>query len=226
MTFAAVKALLFDLDGTLVDSVPDLAEAVDRMLADFGHPPAGEAKVRLWVGTGSRSLVSRALSDAKGGQADDELIERALANYFDHYEARLCVRSRLYEGVSDTLARLRSEGYPLAIVTNKPERFVRPLLDGLGIAQHFSAMIGGDTLAQRKPHPQPLLHAADALGVEPTQALMIGDSRNDIEAARAARIPVVCVPYGYNHGRDVREYHPDRLIERFGDLLTLLSEAA
>src|SRR5690625_700309 len=142
MTFAAVKALLFDLDGTLVDSVPDLAEAVDRMLAEFGHPPAGEAKVRLWVGTGSRSLVSRALSDAKGGQADDELIERALANYFDHYEARLCVRSRLYEGVSDTLARLRSDGYTLAIVHNKPERYVSTLHVVLSTPQILSDLFG------------------------------------------------------------------------------------
>ncbi len=226
MRLADIQAVLFDLDGTLVDSVPDLARAIDRMLAEFDRPPAGEAKVRDWVGNGSLNLVRRALSGRMEGDVDPELANQALERYFFHYSNNLSTHSQLYPGVEETLSQLATAGYALAVVTNKPARFAEPLLNDLGIGKYFSVIIGGDTLPERKPHPAPLLHAAQQLGVTPSRTLMVGDSRNDIEAARAAGMPVVCVPYGYNHGRDVREYSPDAVVSGFRDILALLNEAA
>jgi phosphoglycolate phosphatase len=218
--------LLFDLDGTLVDSAPDLARAVDRMLLEFERPPVGEEQVRRWVGNGSRRLVKRALTGRMDGEVEEELAAHALQRFFHHYSNSLSAHSRLYEGVAEALPKLRANGYALGVVTNKPVRFAEPLLRELGILGYFSAIIGGDCLPQRKPDPEPLLHAAQLLGTAPACTLMVGDSRNDVEAARAAGMPVVCVPYGYNHGRDIREFEPDAVIHGLHELLPLLTEAA
>jgi phosphoglycolate phosphatase len=218
---AGARAVLFDLDGTLVDSVPDIAIAVDGMLAEFGRAPAGEAQVRGWVGNGGRMLVRRALAgDAAGVPDEDPLLPRAMDVFFDHYTRSNGTASRLYPGVREALDALRARGLPLATVTNKPARFVAPLYERLGILSHFAELVGGDTLPVRKPDPAPLLLACARLAVEPRAALMIGDSRNDIEAARAAGCPVVAVDYGYNYGRPIAEAGPDRVLS---DLRSLLS---
>lgn len=226
MSFEAVRAVLFDLDGTLVDSVPDLATAVDATLAEFGREPAGEARVREWVGNGAQRLVKRALTGSMDGEPPAALFEQAFPRFLEHYGRHLSDRSRLYPGVAEALATLRAQGLALAVVTNKPERFVAPLLSALGIARDFAVVVGGDTLARKKPHPAPLLHAADALGAAPAATLMVGDSRNDVLAARAAGMGIVCVPYGYNHGEDIRLAAPDAVVEDLRELASLLKPTA
>lgn len=211
------SALLFDLDGTLIDSVPDLAQAVDRMLADLGCAAAGEALVRTWVGNGSLKLVQRALDHA-GGESSEAAVDIAQERFFLHYEACCTDRSRLYGGVLACLRKWAGRGVPMACVTNKPGRFTGPLLDHFGLAALLPVAVSGDTLPTRKPAPEMLLHACGQLGVEPAAAWMIGDSRNDVLAARAAGMAAICVSYGYNHGRSVAEEGPDRLLDSLAEL--------
>lgn len=226
MDLAGIRALLFDLDGTLVDSVPDLSAAVDAMLLELGRAPVGEDAVRDWVGNGAQRLVKRALTGTMEGEPEPALFERAMPSFLAHYEAHLSVTSRLYPGVREGLAWMRSAGYRLAVVTNKPERFIAPLLGALGIADGFAALVGGDSLPQKKPAPEPLLHAARLLGSAPAQTLMVGDSRNDVLAARRAGMAVICLPYGYNHGEDIRLAAPDAVVEDLQALAQLLRRVA
>lgn len=217
---SGIRAVLFDLDGTLVDSVPDIAVAVDRLLADLGREPAGEARVRYWVGNGGRMLVRRALAfDVAGVADDDPLLPQAMDIFFAHYHETNGRASRLYPGVAEALDAFAARGLPMATITNKPHRYIEPLYAQLGILHHFPVLIGGDTLAVKKPDPAPLHHACALLGVTPAEALMVGDSHNDIEAARAAGCPVVAVDYGYNYGRPIAEDRPDRVVP---DLRALL----
>lgn len=216
----SAHALLFDLDGTLVDSVPDIAVAVDRLLLDLGREPAGESRVRFWVGNGGRMLVRRALAfDASGVADDDPLLPQAMDMFFAHYQRSNGNASRLYPGVAEALDGFAARGLPMAIITNKPHRYIEPLFATLGILQHFPVLIGGDTLPVKKPDPAPLYLACEKLGVAVRNALMIGDSKNDIDAARAAGCPVVAVDYGYNYGRPIADDKPDRVISDLRELL-------
>jgi phosphoglycolate phosphatase len=226
MSFSGIRAVLFDLDGTLVDSVPDLATAVDAMLAELDREPAGEARVRQWVGNGAQRLVKRALTGAMDTEPAPDVFEQAFPRFLDHYARHLTDRSQLYGGAREALAALRGEGLALGLVTNKPERYIAPLLGALGIAQDFAVVVGGDTLAQKKPHPAPLLHAARQLGAAPAATAMVGDSRNDVLAARGANMRVICVPYGYNHGEDIQRAEPDALVEDLRDIMGLLKSNA
>lgn len=187
------KLVLFDLDGTLVDSALDIAEAVDRMRVELGLQPVGEARVRGWIGDGVRVLLQRALADA--GQASD--LDALMPRFMVHYEACLLLHARVYPGVRETLDALAARGVAMALCTNKPARFVPPLLDAMGLAHHFEAMVGGDSLPERKPSPLPLLHLAAHFGQAPADCLMVGDSGADAEAAHAAGMPLVLVRYGY-----------------------------
>lgn len=218
-----IQALLFDLDGTLLDSVPDLAGAVDAMLEGLGHSPAGVERTAAWVGNGARLLVARALAHADGlageGDVPETLLDRAQQDFLRHYEQRLAVHSTLYPAVAETLDKLRLCGFRLAVVTNKPGRFVPPLLAHFGIGRHFQLVLGGDALPEKKPSPEPLLHCARHFGLAPSQCLMVGDSRTDVAAARAAGMQVVCVSYGYNHGGDVADCTPDAVLNSLAELL-------
>ncbi|WP_210395638.1 phosphoglycolate phosphatase [Motiliproteus sediminis] len=215
------EAVLFDLDGTLVDSVPSLAAAVDRTLAALGRPQAGVDKVRDWVGNGAQKLVERALAgnrEALPAPAADQ-VEDALALFLEFYGEQPEVGTRLYPGVSECLQQLSARQVPMAVVTNKPERFVPPLLDSFGIDGHFALVLGGDSLATKKPHPAPLQHAAEHFGVAPERCLMVGDSMTDVRAARAAGMPVACVSYGYNHGTPISEAGADWTVDSLTELL-------
>jgi phosphoglycolate phosphatase len=218
--------ILVDLDGTLVDSVPDLAWCVDELMQRLGRPVWGEAKVRTWVGNGVDRLVKRALTGEMHAEPDAALFERALAIYSELYQVNNAVRSRLFPGVNEGLLRLQAAGYKLGCVTNKAARFTEPLLRDLGIRDLFGIVVSGDTTPQKKPHPAPLLHAADFFKVRPERALMLGDSRHDVDAARAAGFAAVCVSYGYNHGEDIRGARPDAVIDSFTELPALLERAA
>lgn len=199
------EAILFDLDGTLVDSAPDLCAALNAALAEQEEPPVSEAEVRRWVGNGARMLVVRALA-ARG--LPESLADTVLAAFMRHYEARLCVHSEPYAGVVPALQRLHDAGWRLGCVTNKPERFVCPLLGALDLEAYFSVFVGGDTLASKKPDPAPLTFAAERLGAEPRKAVMVGDSLADVRAAHAVPCAVVCVDYGYNYGQDIAQADP------------------
>lgn len=213
-------ALLFDLDGTLVDSAADLAAGVDRMCAALGLPPRGVAAVRDWVGKGIAVLVDRALAGRMEGGAPADLHARGLALFEEFYAEESGRHGTVFPGVMATLEELTRRGAKLACVTNKPERHTRPLLDQCGLAPFFSVVIGGDTLPVRKPHPGQLLEACRRFGAAPADTLMVGDSENDLAAGRAAGCPVVLVTYGYTEGRPVASLGADRLI---GDLRELLS---
>ncbi len=221
-----VRALLFDLDGTLVDSAPDMAVAVDRMLVDVGHPAAGEERVRRWVGNGARRLVMRALTGRVDGEPPEADVDRALTLFLRYYEERLSVRSRLYPGTRGGLDRLRTDGYGLACVTNKPEGLARQLLRDMGLDDVLPVVVGGDTLTVRKPDPAPLHHAMAALGAPAEHTLMVGDSRADVDAGRNAGTGVVCVPYGYSQGEDVNAMAPDAVVASIEELHGFLRGAA
>lgn len=217
------QMILIDLDGTLVDTAPDLAYSVDLMMKHLKMPARGEAAVRTWIGNGVPRLVRRALVGASHGEPDEALYNKAYPVFLDLYEKNVCVHSRLYDGAQQALEFLKRTGYRLGCVTNKAARFTEPLLQKLGVHQYFEIIISGDTLEKKKPDPAPLIYAADYFNITPRLSLMVGDSINDVQAARAAGFPVVCVNYGYNHGEDIRDAHPDAVIDSLAQLEVLLT---
>ena len=219
---ARPEMILIDVDGTLVDSVPDLAYCVDEMMRRLGRPVHGEARVRDWVGNGVERLVRRALVGQLEGEPSDEDFERAYPLFLELYAENTAKRSRLYPGVREGIQAMKAAGYRLGCVTNKAARFTEPLLKDLGVRDAFEIVISGDTLPKKKPDPAPLLHAAEFFGVEPARALMIGDSVSDVKAARAAGFRIVCMSYGYNHGEDIRGCGPDAVIDDMTQLLPLI----
>lgn len=218
--------ILMDLDGTMVDSVPDLAYCIDGMMERLGRPTRGEAAVRNWVGNGVERLVQRALTGQLEGQPVAADFELALPIFLDLYRANTSRRSHLYPGVREGLDYLRTAGYRLGCITNKAAQFTEPLLRNLGVRDYFEIVISGDTLPRRKPDPLPLLHAAQHFGVEPGDALMVGDSVSDVKAARAAGFGIVCMSYGYNHGADIRTANPDAVMDSLVEIRGLLEQAA
>ena len=220
-----VKAVMIDLDGTLLDTVKDLGIAVNLMLQRLGRRPHDETLVRSFVGKGVPNLVKRALVGALSGEPDAALFERALPLYLDCYAGVNGRYTTLYPGVLDGLEALKHAGFPLACVTNKAERFTLPLLAQMRIAHYFSIVISGDTLPQKKPDPLPLTHTCRHFGIAPAQMLMVGDSMNDAQAARAAGCPVFCVTYGYNEGADVRELDVDAIVESLLEATRLITKS-
>ena len=219
---SALSAALIDLDGTLVDSAHELATAIDRMLAEAGHPAAGVAKVREWVGDGVDMLVSRALTDATGQTPDAARQREARARFDTFYAEVLGTESPLYPGVVEGLDRLRAAGIRTACITNKSKIFALSLLGALGIAQRFDLVVAGDSVAAKKPDAAPLQHAADRLGVSLADCVMIGDSSIDVAAARAAGCPAWCVRSGYNRGEPIDSAGADAVFDRFDELVEAL----
>lgn len=219
------EMVLIDVDGTLVDSVPDLAFCVDEMMKQLGMPVHGEAKVRHWVGNGVERLVRRALIGKLDGEPDEALFAKAYPIYLELYAENTSARSLLYPGVKEGLAYLKAAGYKLGCVTNKAAQFTIPLLKDLGVYDEFAIVVSGDTLPQKKPDPAPLLHVAKHFGVSPAKSLMIGDSVSDVKAARAAQFQIICMSYGYNHGMNIRDAHPDAVIDSMAELEGLLGSA-
>lgn len=208
----AVKAVAVDLDGTLLDTLPDIAEATDRMLRDLGRSAVGAEVVRGFIGRGIPTLVKRVLTGALDGEPDPNVFARALPLFQRHYRDTFDQRSYPYPGAVEGLERMRAAGLKLACVTNKAEAFTLPLLAATATDRLFDLVVSGDTLPRKKPDPLPLLHIAQQFGVEPAQLLLIGDSDNDVDAARAAGCPVVCVPYGYSGSRQVRDLDCDAIV--------------
>jgi len=210
-----VGAIAFDLDGTLLDTVHELATAVNALLDELGHPPLALEVVGALIGKGMANLVRRALAlatDASPEAVDDGEVRDALGRYQAHYASRLGHETRLFPGMVEGLLRLEAMRVPLAVITNKATRFVRPHLAAAGIERFFSLVIGGDDLPTKKPDPGPLRHAAAVFGIPTGRLLMVGDSGNDVEAARGAGCPVLVVPYGYREGRPVHELEADGIV--------------
>ena len=227
MTTVDVRAVLFDLDGTLLDTVPDLHAAVCAMLADLGRPALPEEAVRSYVGRGIANLVKRVLADSLDAAEDDSPAPaEALASFRRHYARENGRRTQLFPGAREGLEAIRAKGLPMAVITNKAEAFTRPLLEMTGLAEFFSVVVSGDNLPRHKPDPMSLVWTCGRLGVSPTDALFIGDSVNDFLAARAACCRVFLLPYGYNEGRDVRELDCDAIVPSIISAASLIRHRA
>lgn len=210
--------IAFDLDGTLVDSAPGLADAVDLALKEFGLPAAGVERLSTWIGNGADVMVERAVRWAEGDMSPEFC--QNVRDRFDHYYAETAASgSKLYPQVKQTLAALKEKGVPMGLITNKPTPFVAPLLNSLDIAEYFTVVIGGDDVAQKKPHPAPMYLMLAKLGLRASELVFVGDSRNDIQAAQAAGCRCVGLTYGYNYGESIALSKPDRVLEHFADLL-------
>lgn len=214
---------LIDVDGTLVDSVPDLAWCVDAMMRELGLQERGEASVREWVGNGVPKLVERALGNALEPEVDETLYNKAYPIYLDLYADNTSKRSLVYPGVFEALDHFKSAGYRLGCVTNKAEQFTLPLLKNLDLSDYFEVIVSGDTLEKKKPDPLPLIYAAETMGVKPENSIMLGDSKSDVKAARAAGFGIICMSYGYNHGEDIRNYAPDMVADSMAELITVFT---
>jgi phosphoglycolate phosphatase len=219
LPFAPPRAAIVDLDGTMIDTVGDFEVALARTLADLGHAPVSRAFISRTVGKGSEYLIRRTLAEAG---APESLYDEAWARYQTHYLAINGSCSTVFPGVAEGLAAFGRAGWPLACLTNKPGAFARPLLAAKGLAPAFAHVYGGDAFARKKPDPLPLVQACEALGHAPARTLMVGDSENDVIAARAAGCPVVLVSYGYNHGRPAAEAGPDLVVDRLDELTARL----
>ncbi len=207
---------MFDLDGTLVDSVPDIAVAVDAVLVELGFKAAEEGRIRAWVGNGAEVLMRRALAfslQLSESAVEQRRVDEALQGFVRHYRVSNGQHSRLYPGVKEALLLLQGQGVEQVVITNKPSQFVPALLAQLGINDFFGLWLGGDSLPVKKPDPAPLQHVLSHYRIPPARALMVGDSRNDIVAARAAGVASLAVTYGYNHGCPVAEESPDWLTD-------------
>ncbi|ACI98998.1 phosphoglycolate phosphatase [Rhodospirillum centenum] len=209
-------ALLFDFDGTLIDSAPEIGFALNGLLAERGRPPVTEAQIRQFVGDGAAKLVERGFA-AGGDPLPEEELPVAVRRYLALYAEVPAVPGSIYPGVPETLERLVAAGHRLGLCTNKPEGISRTLLRDLGLGPRFAAVVGGDTLPRRKPSPDPLLHALETLGHGADRAVMVGDNGNDVKAARAAGMPVIAVSYGYPR-MPVVELGADRVIDLFAHL--------
>lgn len=207
--------VVFDLDGTLVDSASDIAEAVNRTLADWSLPRQQEAVIRGWIGDGARALVASAFAHA--GEAID--VDGVMPGFMVHYAECLLLYPTVYPGVVETLQVLREKKVAVAICTNKPQRFVRPLLEALDLGGYFDCIVGGDTLPERKPSAAPLLHVVDHFGLQPAQCLMVGDSATDVLTAQAADVSMALVTYGYLRGFDPHSVPGVRTIDDMRELL-------
>ena len=221
-----IRAVVIDLDGTLLNTAPDLADAAQRMMAELGRPCPAPETIATYIGNGVSRLVKRVLTGDMEAEPDAALFERALASYHRYYGEHVADQSRPFPGVVEGLKAFKARGLHVACITNKVAQFTHPLLKATGLFDYFELILSGDTLPKRKPDPLPLLHACEVFKVRPVELLLIGDSLNDTQAARAAGCPVFCVPYGYNRGRPVAELDLDAVVQSLEDADKLIRKAA
>ncbi|MDF0379093.1 MULTISPECIES: phosphoglycolate phosphatase [unclassified Methylophilus] len=216
-----VKLVMFDLDGTLLDTAPQIAEAANRMLVALGKPMLPQAQIATYIGEGVQNLIKRCLTESVQVEPEADLFAQAQPLYHDFYTAN-ATQSQPFAGVVPALQQLKKQGFRLACVTNKPEKFTLPLLQQAGLADFFEVIISGDSLPKKKPDPLPLLHICQKLGVLPAEAVLVGDSETDIQAAHAAGCFVVTVPYGYNQGREIDVATVDATVQQLTEVVNLL----
>ncbi len=218
-----VSAIVVDLDGTLLHTAPELAESANRMLRDMGRPPVSQELLMSYIGNGISWLVKRALTGDMHAEPAAELYDQALPIFEQHYTA-LLLESKPFPGVVEGLEAMRAAGFRLGCITNKVARYTEPLLAGTGLAPYFELVLSGDSLPEKKPHPLPLQHSAKFFNVPIQRLLLVGDSLSDAQAARAAGCPIVCVPYGYNHGEPVETLNVDAVIPDLTGVLPLVTK--
>jgi phosphoglycolate phosphatase len=212
----ARTTIVFDLDGTLVDTAPDLVDTLNLVLGRAGLPAVPYIKARTLIGGGARGMIARALA-AEGRKADPAELDRMFADFIAHYSEHIAERSRPFPGLIEALDRLAADRFVLAVCTNKLERLSKKLLNALGLADRFAAICGQDTFAVQKPDPGMLRDTIAAAGGSADNAVMVGDSLTDVETARAAHVPIIGVDFGYTE-RPVAEFRPDRVISHFEEL--------
>jgi phosphoglycolate phosphatase len=224
LKFSNKKLIIFDLDGTLIDSSPDLALAVNHMLTTLKRNTFSTDTIHYWVGNGAETLVKRALSGSAtiDEKLDPLLCKEALKIFLDFYAKNLAVATVTYPNVERTLKSLKERGYRLAIVTNKPFAFVEPILKELKLMEFFELILGGDSLEKKKPDPLPLLHLCSKLNVSVEESVMVGDSKNDIQAANACNMQSIGLTYGYNYGENISVHNPSTVFDDFADILNTL----
>ena len=220
MNLSNKELFIFDLDGTLIDSVPDITLGVNDTLTEFSLPNFSEDEVRVWVGNGAEKLMERALeaSFTKIGEKKDLSFSEVMDSYFKNYRKNLTVNTYAYKGVVNALNQLKERNIKMAIVTNKPFDFIAPVLKFIGIKEYFSLWLGADSLPTKKPNPEPLLHICKELNISPEKAIMVGDSKNDILAAQNAKINSIGLTYGYNYNEPISAYSPDIVLDNLSDI--------
>lgn len=218
------KVIIFDLDGTLIDSSPDLALAINHMLSSIKKETFSLDEIHHWVGNGAQTLVKRALSGSAqiASNIDEKEFEDALDIFLKFYAKNLAVQTITYPHVLSTLAKLKTHGYKLVIVTNKPFDFVAPILKALKLEEYFEFHLGGDSLKEKKPNPAPLLYVCEKLNVTVDECVMIGDSKNDILAAQACGMKSIGLTYGYNYGEHISTHNPDVYTSDFSEIAKIL----
>ena len=222
---ATIRAAIVDLDGTMLDTVPDFHVAINRMRDEMAMAPLGQDQIALMVGKGSENLIRGVLALDMGAAGVEARFDDAMASYQRHYLSINGKHTKLYPGVIAGLESLRAQGLRLACVTNKPIAFAKPLLAQKGLAMYFETVYGGDSLARKKPHPMPLLQVCADFSLAPHRVVAIGDSSNDALAARAAGCRVLNVPYGYDHGPPIHDVDSDGIVETLLDAARLISAA-
>lgn len=220
----AVSAIVLDLDGTLLHSAPQLAEAANRMLREMDYTPVSQEVLSGYIGNGIGWLVKRALTGEMHATPDAALFDHAMPIFEKHY-SQLLMDSKPYDGAIEGMEAMRAAGFRLGCITNKAARFTGPLLEGTGLAKYFDIVVSGDTLPEKKPHPLPVQYVAKFFGVPVETMLLIGDSLTDTLAARAAGCPIFCVPYGYNRGEPVETLDQDAVIPDLPAALPLIKRA-
>jgi phosphoglycolate phosphatase len=221
VNFKNKKLIIFDFDGTLINSIPDLTLAVNKMLAHYNLSPLTIAQVTPFIGNGAMPLVKRAIEYAKQQPLSNEFLTEAFDIYFSAYTAVTCQDTFMYDGVLETLTHLDNKGYNMVICTNKPFNFIEPILDKLEIKRFFKNWIGEDSLSEKKPSALPLLHLANDMNVTLEKCVIVGDSKNDIIAAQNASVESIGVTYGYNYNENIADYNPTIVVDSFTQLKDL-----
>jgi phosphoglycolate phosphatase len=215
-----LQALIFDLDGTLVDTAPDLHAATNHVLGLIGRPPISMAELRAFVGHGAMNLIERGVA-ATGESVDQDTLKRLHKSFLDYYGGNIADHSLVFDGLLAVLDKAQARGLKLGVCTNKVEKLSYNLLTELGMMQRFGSLVGGDTLPVMKPDPAPLFEAIARLGVDPARAMMVGDSETDIRTAQNAGVPVLAVTFGYT-AQPVRGFDPTHMIDHYDDAWAII----
>lgn len=221
MNFKDKELIIFDFDGTLINSIPDLTLAVNTMLSHYSLRELTVEEVTPMIGNGAKALVDRSLSFTADNQGITRDAEEAFDIYYSAYQKTTCKDTYEYPGVIETLIYLKDKGYKMVICTNKPFEFIAPILEELGINHFFEDWIGENSLSEKKPSAVPLLHLAKKMNRSVDKCIMVGDSKNDILAAQNAKMDNIGVTYGYNYNENIADYQPTMVVDHFSELQKL-----